>query len=167
MKRIAVVVFAAALVLTACQSASEKLAEQIVEQAEGVSDVDINTDTGEVNIVTDEGSISIGGGEIPDDLAVSLPDGYTVISVFSSPEGSSVSVTYPPDRWEGLVSYFGGWVDGQSGDWNTSSSSFDSGNGQTQRMTGWYGETTSITISDCYIDAGDNFDAVCVSVLSS
>jgi len=167
MKRIAAVVLTAALVLTACQSASEKLSEQIIEQAEGVDDVDINTDTGEVNIETDEGSISIGGGEIPEDLAVPLPDGYSVMSVFTSPEGSAVSVTYEPNRWDELISHFGSWTDGQSGDWTTSSSSFESGNGQTQRMHGWYGETTSVTVSDCLIDSGDTFDGVCVSVISN
>lgn len=168
MKRTAIFFFAAALVLTACQSASEKLAEQIIEQSAGVSDVDIDidTDTGEINIVTDEGSISIGGGELPDDLAVPLPDGYSVTSVFSSPDGSAVSVTYAPDRWDELVSFFEDWAGGQSGDWNSTSSSFDSGSGQTQRMSGWYGETVSITVSDCFIDVGDVFDAVCVNVLS-
>ena len=166
MKRTAIIFIAAALVLTACQSASEKLTEQILEEAVGGGDVDINTDTGEIKIVTDEGSISIGGGDLPDDLAVPLPDGYSVTSVFSSPDGSAVSVSYAPDRWDELVSFFDDWAGGQSGDWSSNSATFDSGDGQAQRSSGWYGETTSITVSDCYVEAGDAFDAVCVNIIS-
>ncbi len=166
MKRTAIIFFALALVLTACQSASEKLTEQIIEQSEGVSDVDIDTDTGEIRIETDDGLLSIGGGDLPDDFAVPLPDGYSVSSVISSSDGAAVSVSYAPNQWDELISFFDDWVDGQAGDWRNNSSTFESGDGQAQRTSGWYGETTSITVSDCFIVQGDAFDAVCVIVIT-
>jgi len=171
MKRIAVVVFAGAVLLTACQSAAEVLTEQIAEQVEGVDDVKIDTETGEIRIETDEGSISIGSGTVPDGFPVSLPDGGDVAAVFTSPEGSSVTLTYAIDRYDDLVQYYSDWTAGQPGEWNKSSSTFES-NGQTVRSSSWIGSTdnegVSINVVDCFgLDTdSDGYNAVCVNVIA-
>ncbi len=65
MRRTTALFIAVALVLTACQSATEKLTERALEQAISASDIDFDVDTGEIKIETDDESISIGGGELP------------------------------------------------------------------------------------------------------
>ena len=80
MKRMAIGMAALTFVLTACQSAAENIAEnlveQIAEQGEGVGDVDINLESGEINLETEEGAITIGGGDMPDGFPIPAPDGY-------------------------------------------------------------------------------------------
>ncbi|MDK1010638.1 MAG: hypothetical protein QGM46_04985 [Actinomycetota bacterium] len=56
MRRTTALFIAVALVLTACQSATEKLTERALEQATGASDIDFDVDTGEIKIETDDES---------------------------------------------------------------------------------------------------------------
>ncbi len=171
MKRIAIGIAAGALALTACQSAGEVLTEQIVEQVDGVGNVEIDADTGEVKIETDEGDISIGGGDIPDDFPVPVPDGGEVMTVFASPDGGSVTVSYAIDRYDDLVSYYNDWTNGQPGEWNLNTATYTAGD-QTTRSTSWYGTTANedvaITVVDCFDLTGDtdNYNAACVTVIS-
>lgn len=168
MKRTATIIVAAVLVVTACQSASEQLAEQVA----GVNDVDIDTDTGQIRIETDEGSLSIGGGELPDGFPIPVPDGGDVMSVFTSGDQAAATVSYARDRYDELVRFYDEWTEGQSGDWNTGSSSFAQG-GQTMRSSSWFGSDTgidiSIAVTDCFGLSGDSdeFDAVCVNLVTS
>ena len=122
MKRTAIGLVALALVLTACQSAAEVLAEQAAEQALG-GDVKIDTDSGEVSVETEDGSITIGGGELPDGFSVPFPDGYQVTSVFTSDDGEAVTVAYPGGDFDSIVSFYDDWTDGQSIDWSKTASS--------------------------------------------
>ena len=171
MKRIAIGLVASALALTACQGASEVIAEQIAEQTDGVDNVEIDADTGEVKIETDEGDITIGGGEIPDDFPVPVPDGGEVMTVFASPDGGSVTVSYAIDRYDDLVSYYNDWTNGQPGEWNLNTATYTAGD-QTTRSTSWFGTTANedvaITVVDCYDLTGDtdNYNAACVTVIS-
>lgn len=157
---------AAVLVLAACQSAAENLTEKIVEQSAGVDNVDINTDTGQISIETDEGSINIGGGEIPDGFPVPLPDGGEVTSVFDSPKNTMVSLTYPAAQYEQLVTFFDNWSTDQGGDWSKGNTTFDQGNGDLVRTANWFGDDVAITINDCpdLSTGDDNLNAACVSV---
>ena len=173
MRRFILVVAGAALALSACQGASEVLTEQILEQVDGVDNVEIDTDTGEVRIETDEGSVSIGGGELPDGFPVPVPDGGEVMSVFSSSqEEASVSLSYPIDRYDELVAFYSDWTAGQPGEWNTSTSTFNSG-GQTTRTTSWFGDTTNANVNigvvDChdFTSDTDQYNAACVTIITN
>lgn len=46
--------------MVACSSPSEELAEQIIESQEGVGDVEIDEEGGEVSVETDDGSMTLG-----------------------------------------------------------------------------------------------------------
>lgn len=163
MKRFVPVLIAAALVLAACQSATENLTEKLIEQSAGVDNVDINTDTGELSIETDEGSIKIGGGEIPDGFPVPLPGGGEVESVFDSPESTLVSLSYPGDRYDELVAFFDDWSTAQGGEWNKGNSTYDQGDGDMVRTANWVGDNVAMTITDCD-GISTSGDAVCVTV---
>ncbi len=168
MKRTATILVAAALVVTACQSASEQLSERLAEQVEGVNDVDIDIDTGQVKIETDDGSISIGGGELPDGFAVPLPDGYKVTGIFTTDDESVVGVSYPQDRFDELVAYFDAWTSGQPGDWETATMTLDQGEAGTMRSSSFYGGDMSIQVTDCFdVGAGTGvLNAACVNILN-
>lgn len=129
MKRVAVGFVALALILTACQSAAEVLTEQVVEQAVGGGDVKIDTDSGVVSVETEDGSVTIGGGELPDGFDMPLPDGYDVTSVFTSDEASAVSLAYPDGDFAAIEAFFDDWTSSQSGDWSKSTSSISGDEG--------------------------------------
>lgn len=166
MKKLAIVVAAVALMVSACQAASEQLTEQILEQQDGVSDVEIDAGSGQVSLETDEGSISIGGGEIPSGFAIPFPDGYDVASVFDTDSDTAVTVTYPADRYDEIVAFFENWTSGQAGEWNHASNTFDSADGQTIRSTSWIQDGTQVAAMDCpSFDATDTYQ-VCVSAVA-
>jgi hypothetical protein len=81
------------LVLGACSGG--EIAEEVIENQEGVQDVDIDEDSGEINIDTDDGSATFGGGEIPDGFPIDVPDGGEVQAVIESDGGASVTIVYP------------------------------------------------------------------------
>jgi len=162
-KKLVLVVSVLALAVSACQAASEQLTEQILEQQDGVSDVEFDADTGQVSLETDEGSISIGGGEVPSGFAVPFPDGYAVASVFDTDADAAVSVTYPSDRYDELVTFYDDWTSGQSGEWNRAANTFDSADGQTIRATSWNGDGTQLGVTDCPSFTSDDEYQVCVT----
>lgn len=166
MRKLWLVVALIGLLAAACQSASEQLTEQILEQQDGVSDVDIDTDSGEVSIETEDGSISIGGGEIPGGFPIPFPDGYEVSSVFDTDSDTAVSATYPGDRYDEIVAFYDDWTSGQPGDWNRGSNTFDSAEGQTIRSTNWVESNIQIGATDCPSFDNDDEYQVCVSAVT-
>ena len=72
---------------------------------------------------TDEGSITLGGGELPDGFPIPFPDGYQVTSVFTSDEGEAVTVAYPGGDFDAIVAFYDDWTDGQSTEWSKTASS--------------------------------------------
>jgi hypothetical protein len=146
MKRFAPIVLGATLALAACQAASETIAEQIAEQVEGVDNVEVDTDTGEVKIETDEGSVVIGGGDLPDDFAIPLPDGYQVTSVFAAEGSSAVSLAYPSADFDEITAFFDDWTSSQPTAWTKSTSSVSGGEG-TIDSANWFEEEGSSFIS--------------------
>ena len=72
------VLLGAGIALIGAACGGDTIAEKILENEIG-GDVDINIDgdgdTPEINIETDEGSISIGGGSVPDELTEYSQDG--------------------------------------------------------------------------------------------
>jgi len=170
MKRIGLIVFAFALVLSACQSASETISEQLAEQIDGVNNVEIDSDSGTVKIETDEQTLSFGGGEIPADFPIPVPDDGKVLSVLASDAQAAATVSYPPERFDELVRYYDDWSNAQSGVWGTGNSTVEVG-GQTVRSSNWYGSIddadASISVTDCIDAAADSqFNAVCVVVVA-
>lgn len=166
MRRILVVLVAMTLVLAACQSSGEQISEQLAEQIDGVDEVDINADTGEVKIETDDGSISIGGGEIPDGFPIPAPDGYEVQAVFTSDTEGSVSLVYPQDRFDELAAFYGDWTAGQPGDWANNTNSYNTADGQSVRNTTWFSDTSSVTVFDCSGGQSADINMACVTLLS-
>ena len=163
MKRLVLVVSVLALAVSACQAASEQLTEQILEQQDGVNNVDFDADSGQVSVETDDGSISIGGGEVPSGFGVPFPDGCEVASVFETDSDAAVSVTYPSDRYDELVAFYDDWTAGQSGEWNRGSSTFDSADGQTIRTTNWNQDRTQLGVTDCPSFTTNDEYQVCVT----
>lgn len=173
MKRIALGFVAGALALTACQSAGEVLTEQIAEQVEGVDNVEIDTDTGEVKIETEDGDVTIGGGEVPDGFELPLPDGYVVSNVFQSGESSSVGVYVEGADFDEIVDFYADWVGSQPGEWSESSSDISGSDGETIRSHSWTSDDSGsfINIGNLCIaylaGGGDDFGAVCVDLVQS
>lgn len=167
MKRFALVIAMLAIVASACAAANEELAEQIIERSGGgEADVDLDLDTGQVSVETEEGSFSVGGGEIPDGFPVPFPDGGSVQSVFTSDTAASVSLAYPKDRFDELVAYYEAWTADQGGEWSTSSFTNDDGSGGVIRGHSWWqGADVNLGVTDCFtLDGeGDNTNATCVS----
>jgi hypothetical protein len=166
MKRMAIGFVALALVLTACQSAAETLTEQIAGQVDGVSDVDIDLDSGQISLETEDGAITIGGGEMPDGFAIPAPDGYKVTSVFTNDESSSVSLAYPGADFDELVTFYDDWTAGQSSEWSKSTSSI-SGDEGTINSASWFDDGSSgfINISSLCLVFDESIDPDdCVSV---
>ena len=165
MKKLVLVVATVALMVSACQSASEQLTEQILEQQDGVSNVEFDADSGQVSLETDDGSISIGGGDIPSGFAIPFLDGYEVVSVFDSDSDTAVTVTYAGDRYDEIVAFYQDWTSGQPGEWNYASNVFDSADGQTIRSTSWLQDGTHVGATDCpSFDTEGEYQA-CVSAV--
>lgn len=167
MKRIAIIIAVIAVVAAACGAATEQLTEQIIEQSGGGdADVDLDLDSGQVSVETEDGSITIGGGEIPDGFPVPFPDGGNVQSTFVSDGAASVSVAYPKDRFDELVAYYEDWTASQGGEWSTSTFTNDDGNGGVIRGHSWWqGADVNLGVNDCFTmdSTGDGTDAACVS----
>jgi hypothetical protein len=166
MKRLVPVVLLSALVVTACQSATETIAEQLAEQVEGVDNVEIDTDSGEIKLETDDGSVVIGGGELPDNFPIPLPDGYQVTSVFTAEGTSAVSLAYPDADFDEIVGFFDEWTTGQTATWTKSTSSFSGTDGEINSVN-WFEEEGSsfITISGLCIVPDASIDPEnCVAV---
>jgi len=62
------------LILTACGSAAEELAERAIENETGGDvELDLDSDGGSVNIESDDGSLTIGGGVVVDRVRIGTP----------------------------------------------------------------------------------------------
>lgn len=162
-----------ALLAAACGNVSENIAERITEEAleaEGGGDVDIDFDSDgsfEVNVESDDGSFTIGGGEIPSELTVPIPSGGEVQSSFVAEGDVAVSVAWPASEYDSLVAFYEDWTSSQSTEYSKNTSTFES-DGTTLRNTGWYSGEADVTISvnDCYSMSGDGLDA-CVTITES
>ena len=118
--------------LTGCGAAADKVAEKATEKAiesQTGGDVDVNTNgDGSFNIETDDGSLSIGTGKLPDGWPddISIPEDFKIVSGSSTNTGDgqlfSVTATTdasPEDAMDELSSQFDGWD--KSGESNMSS----------------------------------------------
>lgn len=164
---VVVLLAAFAIVVAGCSSPSDTIAENIAGNIDGVNDIDINSDTGEIKVETPEGPISIGGGDVPSDLFVALPGGYDVQAVVETDSGTSVSVAYDQGRYDELVSYFSDWTSSDSPDWEHGSINMDQG-GSNFRTDNWSMSDRAINVSDCLTaeSTDEKPNAACVIVIS-
>ena len=88
------VVLSGALVVTLAACSSTTVTEQILEGQEGVGNVEIDEEDGNVKIEIEsedgEASVVIGGGEVPDGFPIPIADGGTVMAV--GEQGSEATV---------------------------------------------------------------------------
>lgn len=170
MKRIAVGLVAGALVLTACQAASEQLAEKALEQVEGAENVDIDVESGEISVETDDGEkIVIGGGEVPDGFGIPLPSGGDVMSVFTADDSANVSLSYVGADYDEIVAFFEDWTSSQSEEWSKSTSSFSNNDGQTVKTTTFTSDGNFVSVSNNCFTLDENvgeFESVCVTAVT-
>lgn len=97
------------LALVAC-SPGEELAEQIIESQEGVGDVEVDSDSGEVSVETDEGSFTLGGGEVPDGFPVDVPSGGEIVASGDSDEVTTLAMDYPGADYDDIEAFYEDWV---------------------------------------------------------
>lgn len=190
-RTIAIATGAFMLVAAGCggNSVEDKIAEQVLEGNEGVSNVDIDSDSGDFNMsiegedgetinvsgsgddeefnMTIEGedgeTMTIGGGEIPEGMVTPLPEGGDVMSTLSASGMISVAIEYPASMFDELVEMYDGVF---SGDTQRFESSSPDGDG-TQRAVTWMSADggRQVTVADCESMGSGNADAVCVSVM--
>ncbi|MFV1960627.1 MAG: hypothetical protein ACC658_02220 [Acidimicrobiia bacterium] len=102
--------------LAACSPAS--LTEQILENQEGVGNVEINEEDGtfKIEIEDEEGDVSavFGGGEVPDGFPIPIADGGTVAAVLEQQSDSTVSLTYDGADYDKLKAFYEEWVNSSS-----------------------------------------------------
>lgn len=164
--RMVVAVAVLALLVGACSSGSDDVAENVAEQMieaglEGDVDVDVSGDgedmsisidseEGEVSIdvsgddeemtiemESDEGTVSIGvGTELPDELEIPVPDGGDVMTSFVADDGVSVALSFDQGRFDELTGFYDDWTSSSGDEWTSNSMSVDSDEG-TQRMEMW------------------------------
>jgi hypothetical protein len=136
------------------------------------TEVDIDEDSGNVSIETDEGSVDVGSDlEIPDGLSIEVPPGGSVTSVLELDNEFVVTVFYNIDEFDNLVDFYTDWTAEQSGDFVASSNEFESADGVPFKTFIWYGDdiSTSINIVNCFLlgPSGDEIERVCLSLSES
>lgn len=150
------------MALGAC-SPGEELAEQLIESQEGIDDIEIDEEDGQVRIEVEdeEGNTSgvIGGGDIPDDFPIDVPAGGEVQAVFQQGSDTTVNLTYNQD-FESIKDFYEDWVDDNGGEIvNT----FESSNPPSAAWT-VQGDDGSYTIS--VVDSGSEI-VVTLAVISN
>jgi hypothetical protein len=101
------------MTLAACSPAT--LTEQILESQEGIDNIEIDEEDGTIKIeVSDEegsGSVSIGGGDIPDGFPIPVPDGGTVMAVLEQESNFTVSLSYSSADFDAIKAFYEKWID--------------------------------------------------------
>ena len=112
--RLGIVIVVLALVSVACGNVAENVLEnaienQLEEESGGDVNIDLDEDGGVVSIETDEGSMSIGGTEIPDDFPLPLPDYEEVVGVITQTgdfASSMVTLSFDPNDFEEVAELY-------------------------------------------------------------
>jgi hypothetical protein len=190
-----VLLIALVLTVAACggQSAEEELLEQLLESGDsGISDIDIDPDSGEINISVegeDGGDVSISGsgeeddfsmviegedgevmtfgtGDLPEGLLVPVPDGGKIIQTLTSGEDIMAMLEYAGSEFDQLVSVYDGAMGGSDVQRNESTFSNEDG---TVRSVNWYADNLSlfVTVADCYSTSNGELESVCLTINQS
>lgn len=158
MAKLGIVALVSILILSvsAC-SPGQEVAERILESQEGVGDVEIDEDAGQVRIEGEDGSLTVGGGEVPEGFPIAIPDNAVVQTVMEQGTEASVSLNIDDD-YESVRSFYEDWVDSRGGVANAMETS-------DPPMITWGVEDGSRTMSITIVDAGP--DGVLVTLYSS
>lgn len=169
MRRLLVVAAMLAVVAGGCASAAEELTEQIAENAAGVDNLEVDTESGEVSFDTDDGSVSIGGGDLPEGLPFQPPSGGDVVMSLVSDETIAVQLTYDIDRYDELDAAVTSYTDSADDEYARSDSTFDFGDGNMGRSSLWVSDDWAFTLGDCFSLAsdGDSFDSACLTLTTT
>jgi hypothetical protein len=171
-----ILVAVVALVGAACASASEKIAESVIEKAiESESGGDVNVDIGDdgfsASVEGEDGSsIQVGGAaDVPDELTFPVPDGGEVNTTLIDSSYVAVALQYPSDRFDEVMAFYDDRTSGTGDEWSRSESMIDMGEGLTQRSAQWVNGSNPISASDCFtLESGSSpFGAICVNVNES
>jgi hypothetical protein len=150
-----------ALTLAGCGGITEGLTERAIESlSDEVKDIDVDSDAGRVRIETADGTLTIGGGSIPEGITLAPPPGGEVVSSLEAPTVAQVMVLFPGGDFEAIVAFMEGQV---RDDWERSSFTSQVGD-DTQRNVSWSGEGGLVSIASCEDDRGP-FSGVCVTIL--
>ena len=176
-KMVSVAIAAFALLVAACSSASDVVADNVAEQlieagVEGDVDVDVSGDGEDmsINVESEDGTFSVGSDvEIPSELQIPVPDGGSATTAGTQEGAVFVSITYPIERYDDLVAFYDDWTSGSGEEWDTSTSTFEM-DGQTQRSASWAETSVGsyIAVNDCFDVFGDTDsdtpNAACVTI---
>ncbi|MGZ5384296.1 MAG: hypothetical protein ACXW15_07285 [Acidimicrobiia bacterium] len=152
--RLMIVLAVLALIAVGCAKTAEQTLEnqvenQLEEESGGDANVDINEDDGSVSIETDEGSMQIGGGEIPSDFPLPVPDHAAVLSVVSTSgenAGAQVSMSFDPGDFDDVAAMYDDFFNDQ--DWEVSRTNSDSDGSKVVIISGSNDElTTSVIVA--------------------
>jgi hypothetical protein len=146
----------------AAEVVTEQVAEQIAEQAieqdtGGDVDIEMSDEGGMIQVETDEGTATYGGGEIPEDIDVPFPNNGKVMMSATTDTESTVMVQYPGAEFEEIASFYRDWADGSGIEFEH----------MTLNMSGvqseaWTGETITVSVQTCPTEDGQ--EGVCVFV---
>ena len=134
----------------------------------GDVDIEIDDDGGSASIETDEGSIQIGGNEIPDDFPLPIPDyeelaGVVTQSIDGS-EPTQIIVSFDPDDIDKVADLYEEFFNDQG--WETSRTDASAGDVRNVFVTrtsddvdagaaiGYSGDDDVATLSLSYISSG-------------
>lgn len=151
MRKLAPVVLTIILVTAACSSAAEIAVEQLAEADDAVSNVEINDREIAVEFEDSEGggSLVIGGGEIPGDSPIPVPEGGDVASSIVQDNSFGAIVNFPASAYDELVGFYESWIGGQSVE-NLYTNSVDNPKGHT-----WGGNIGDADFTINVLDAPD------------
>ncbi len=128
MRRLLLVIALLAFAACGADEVAEDAIEQGIESQDGSGDVEVDVDSDDgsmdLTIESDEGdaSVSIGGGELPENFPWDVPSGGEVQAVSTSSQGNVVAIRYPGSAFDDVVNHFQKIVDSEaSADLNTQS----------------------------------------------
>ncbi|MDJ0924129.1 MAG: hypothetical protein QNJ77_06160 [Acidimicrobiia bacterium] len=122
-----------------------------------------NDDDFEITISGEDGEqMTIGGGEIPDELVLPYPPGGSVSSTFVTGSDVNVSLQYPAAQFDQLVSFYDSEL-GSDAERSESTYSTEDGTFRNVFFNAQDGNWT-VGISDCVGFTTGEFDTVCVTL---
>ncbi len=101
---------------------ADELAESILEQQQGVQDVEIDDDSMSMSFESEEGDISMemGSGDLPDGFPFPIPDGCEVVgsSTWEGPDGTAfqAGLEFSPQEFDAVVSFYESFLEAEGFD---------------------------------------------------
>lgn len=160
--RLLVLLMVMAIAATGCAGAAENIVENALENAiedEGGSgnvNIEIDEDEGSASIETDEGSIQIGGTDIPSDFPLPIPDYEEVSGVITSSqegtESTQIILSFDPDDIDEVADLYEEFFNDQG--WETTRTDTTSGDIRNLWIGGISGGIDAAAVIG-YTDGGD------------